>query len=198
MAIDYNYVSGCIPEFLNALYNEDALAVTDLKEIRDAFRKKQIEGKTSLLNLVDQLCCQQDKILVVGSWIGFTSFCLYKMGYSNITETDLDTRLDALTNHANRFNTNFKHLSVDVNQVDVSQFNTVINTSCEHILDNTWFDDAPTGTTFFLQSTDYANWDHVNTCSSIEEMICKYPMELLHSETLQLGNYNRFFLVGRK
>jgi hypothetical protein len=198
MTIDYNYVAGCIPEFINALYNEEALAVTDLKEIRDAFRKKQIEGKASLLNLADQYCQKQDKILVVGSWIGFTSFCLYKMGYSNITETDPDTRLDALTTHANRFNADFKHLSEDVNQLDVSQFNTVINTSCEHILDNTWFDNAPKGTTFFLQSTDYPNWDHVNTCSSIEEMISKYPMELLHSETLQLGNYNRFFLVGRK
>jgi hypothetical protein len=198
MTIDYNYVSGCIPEFLNALYNEDALAVTDLKEIRDAFRKKQIEGKASLLDLVEQHCVKQSKILVVGSWIGFTSFCLYKMGYSDITETDPDTRLDALTNHANRFNSNFKHLSVDVNQIDIGQFNTVINTSCEHILDNAWFDSAPNGTVFFLQSTDYPNWDHVNTCSSIEEMIGKYPMELLHSSTLNLGTYNRFIMVGKK
>jgi hypothetical protein len=198
MSIDFNFVAGCIPEYLNALYNDDALASTSLEEIRDAFRKKQIEGKTSLLKLVEQYCNKDSRILVVGSWIGFTSFCLYKMGYTNITETDPDTRLEKLTTHANRFNKNFKHLSADVNDLAINEHQVVINTSCEHILDNSWFESAPAGTLFFLQSTDYPNWDHVNTCNSIEEMRSKYPMHVLFEETLDLTTYKRFFLVGTR
>lgn len=198
MSVDFNFVSSCIPEYLNALYNEGALASTSLEEIRDAFRKKQIEGKASLLKLVEQYCNTDSQILVVGSWIGFTSFCLHKMGYHNITETDPDTRLEKLTIHANRFNKNFKHLSIDVNDLMLSDYNVVINTSCEHILDNHWFDSAKEGTLFFLQSTDYPNWDHVNTCANIEEMRLKYPMQIVFEETLDLTTYKRFFLVGIK
>lgn len=198
MKVDYNSIAGCIPEFFNALYNEEALATTNLSEIRDAFRKKQIEGKTKLLSQVEKFCLKDSQILIVGSWLGFTSFCLNKMGYNNITETDPDTRLEKLTNHANRFNHNFKHLSLDVNSIDVTSFDCIINSSCEHILDNSWFENSKQNTLFILQSTDYPNWDHVNTCSSIEEMINKYPMTVFYADTLNLGTYNRFTLVGRK
>jgi hypothetical protein len=194
--ITYEFVSSQIPEFLNCLYNEEALSSTSLEEIRDAFRKKQIEGKTLLLSTVEQFCPKDAHILVVGGWLGFTSFCLNKMGYSYITEVDPDNRLTKITSHANRFNKNFKHISKDINEIDIKEFDTIINTSCEHILEDKWFKEC-TGT-FFLQSTDYPNWDHINTCQSLEEMKLKYPMQILFEQTLDLGSYKRFFLVGKK
>jgi len=197
MSVDYNFVSSNIPEFFNALYNEQAFLATDLKEIRDAFRKKQVLGKTMLLDLVEQQCDTTSKILIVGSWIGFTSFCLYKLGYNNITEVDLDERLAPLTKWVNRFNSSFKHISDDVNNINLHEFDVIINTSCEH-MSNSWFDNTPKGTLLVLQSTDYVEDDHINRCISIDEMISKYPMDVLTYKTLDLDYYKRFMLVGRK
>lgn len=196
--VDYEKISGFIPEYLNALYNNDAFNSTSLDEIRDAFRKKQIIGKTLLLQLVKEYCTTDQKILVVGSWIGFTSFSLNKLGYSNITEVDPDARLEPLTKWANRFNKNFKHITADINHIDTSNYDVIINTSCEHIDNNTWFNITKPETLLILQSTDYKEWDHTNTCETLEEMISKYPMNILHAEELDLDQYKRFMLVGIK
>lgn len=194
----FEKIASFIPEFMNALYNDDALKSTSLEEIRDAFRKKQIQGKAALLHLVETFCKKDKEIVVIGSWIGFTSFCLYKLGYSKITEVDPDTRLTPIAIWANRFNKDFAHITDDVNNLNLDAFNVIINTSCEHIEDNSWFDNIPKGTLMFLQSTDYESWDHTNTCSSLDEMIEKYPMNILHAEELYLEQYSRYILVGIK
>lgn len=195
MLVNYELISSFIPEFINSLYNKEALASTDLSEIRDAFRKKQIICKVKLLDLVDQFSKKESKILVIGSWIGFTSFCLNKMGYSYITEVDLDSRLEPLTTWANRFNKNFKHITSDVNNIDLCDFDVIINTSCEH-MDNQWFYNVPNGTLIFAQSTDYVADDHTNLCSSLDDMISKYPMNLISQSTIDLEYYKRYMLAG--
>ncbi len=197
MLVNYELISSFIPEFINSLYNKEALASTDLSEIRDAFRKKQIICKVKLLDLVDQFSKKESKILVIGSWIGFTSFCLNKMGYSYITEVDLDSRLEPLTTWANRFNKNFKHITSDVNNIDLCDFDVIINTSCEH-MDNQWFYNVPNGTLIFAQSTDYVADDHTNLCSSLDDMISKYPMNLIAQSTIDLEYYKRYMLAGYK
>jgi len=194
----FEKISSFIPEFMNALYNDDAFKSTSLKEIRDAFRKKQIQGKAALLHLVETFCKKDKEVLVIGSWIGFTSFCLYKLGYSKITEVDPDVRLTPIAIWSNRFNEEFTHITDDVNNLNLDMFDVVINTSCEHIEDSTWFDNLKKGTLMFLQSTDYESWDHTNTCSSLDEMIEKYPMDIVHAEELYLEQYSRYILVGIK
>lgn len=196
--IDYTFIAKLIPEVMNALYNETAFAATSLDEIRDAFRIKQMQGKAWLLSQVTTHAAPDAKILVIGSWIGFTSYCLYKMGYSNITEVDPDARLEPLAKHLNRFNKQYTHITADINEVDVTSYDVVINTSCEHILDNTWYDNIPNGVVMFLHSIDYPSWDHTNLCANEAEMVDKYPMTLIYSGTLDLTTYRRFMLVGYK
>jgi hypothetical protein len=196
---NYLFVCSLIPEFMNSLYKEESLNSTDLKEIRDAFRVKQILGKSELISRIDSLVTKESKILIIGSWIGFTSYCLYKLGFSSITEIDPDSRLTTISTHFNRFNKSFKHITDDVNNIDLAEYDCVVNTSCEHILSNKWFNDIREDATIFLQSTDYPSWDHVNTCKTIEEMINKYPLDtILHSETIDLQTYKRFMLIGKK
>jgi hypothetical protein len=195
----YPEICSLIPEFMNSLYNDDSLNATDLKEIRDAFRVKQMQGKVELLKKISELVNKDSNILLIGSWIGFTSFCLYKLGYNNVHEVDPDSRLNPITNHLNRFNKNFKHFDNDVNNIDISSYTCIVNTSCEHISDNRWFDSINHQSLIFLQSTDYQSWDHTNTCNSIQDMISKYPLDnILYANTLELQTYNRFFLVGTK
>lgn len=194
--IDYSFVAAQIPSVMNALYNDRAFDSVDLKEIRDAFRVKQMQSKAWLLSQVEQFD-RSTKILVIGSWLGFTSFCLWKMGFSNITECDPDARLETLACHLNRFNKQFQHHSCDVNELDMNGYDLIINTSCEHIADNSWYLKIPSTTTVILHSNNLEGYDHVNVCANLEEMKSKYPMELLYSGELDLDQYIRFMLLGR-
>jgi len=196
--VTFEQVSSFIPEFMNALYNKEAFESTSLEEIRDAFRKKQIQGKTLLLDLVEKHCSKEQEIVIVGSWLGFTSFCLHKLGYNKTTGVDPNMRLTPIAIWSNRFNKEYAHIVSDINHLNLDSYDVIINTSCEHINNNKWFDEAKPGTLMILQSTDYEEWDHTNTCTSLEEMESKYPMNLLHKETLNLDYYNRYVLVGIK
>lgn len=195
--ININFVSSAIPTFMNALYDNESLESVSLEEIRDAFRLKQIQSKSWLLNKVKDF--DRDlPVLVVGSWLGFTSLCLYNLGFKNISETDPDIRLSKISNHVNRFNKNFCHYDIDINKLDTSKYKLIINTSCEHIINNIWYDNITAGTKLILHSNNLLGYDHVNICQDIEEMIDKYPMKLHYSGSLDFQNYKRFMLVGEK
>lgn len=198
-ALDYTSIASFIPEVMNALYNQQAFDSTSLGEMRDAFRVKQLQGKTWLLNAVENYCVDKNaKILVIGSWFGFTSFCLWKLGFTNITEVDPDRRLEVFAKHLNRFNKTFTHITADINDIDTSQYDVVVNPSGEHIVDMSWFRRLSPNCLSFIHSTDYPADDHINTCNTVDEMILKYPMDCLYQGTLDLQTYKRFMLVGRK
>lgn len=193
--IDIRFVSSQIPWVMNALYHEPAFNSVTFEEIRDAFRLKQVQSKAWMMSKLKDVD-KNSRVLVIGSWIGFTSLCLTKMGFKFITETDPDERLTAIATHLNRRNKEFKHLSLDVNDIDLSKFDLIINTSCEHIADNTWYNRIPAGTKVVLHSNNLPGYDHVNCCNDLDEMIAKYPMDLEYAGGLDLEQYTRFMLVG--
>jgi hypothetical protein len=195
--IDYTFVASLIPDVMNALYNEDAAKDISLNEIRDAFRIKQMQSKAWLINQIQQQGINKDcKILVIGSWLGFTSWCLYKLGFKNITEIDPDIRLENFAKHLNRFNKHFTHLTDDVNNIDTSKFDVVINTSCEHIDNNKWFLSLNNQSLVFLHSNNLPGYDHTNNCVDVDDMIKKYPLTLKYSGSLNFNDWQRFMLVG--
>jgi len=197
--VNFSSVTRHIPEVMNALYDREAFSIVTLEEIRDAFRTKQMQSKAWMMSKIKELNLDSNsRVLVVGSWLGFTSYCLFKLGFSNITETDPDSRLEKLAIHLNRKNPNFKHLSEDVNAIDLSGYDLIINTSCEHIADNSWYERIPASAKIVLHSNNLEGYDHVNTCESVEEMSSKYPMELNFTGELNLGSYSRFMLVGNR
>jgi len=195
--VDYTFVASLIPDVMNALYNEDAAKDITLTEIRDAFRIKQMQSKAWLMNQIQsQNLDKNSRILVIGSWLGFTSWCLFKLGFKNITEIDVDSRLEKFAKHLNRFNKSFVHLSDDVNNIDTSNFDVVINTSCEHIDDNRWFLSIDKKSLVFLHSNNLPGYDHTNNCVDVEDMIKKYPLHLKYSGSLNFNDWQRFMLVG--
>ena len=196
--IDYSSLSNNIPDVIETLYREDVLNSITLTEFRDCFRINQLQGKAWLLNQLDSVD-RELPILVIGSWMGFTSYCLYKMGFKYITETDPDTRLSRITRLLNKDNKTFKHLYEDVNKLDLNSYKLIINTSCEHIKDNTWFDNIHSDAIIALQSTNLPLDDHVNTVKSIGEMKTKYVMNYDYADELVFNQkYTRFMLIGKK
>jgi hypothetical protein len=87
----------------------------------------------------------------------------------------------------------------DMSYIDRGIINAVINTSCEH-MNNTWFDNLPTGTFVILQTNDYfENPQHSNCCKDLEEAKAKYPMQsIMYEGELDTHLYNRFMLIGIK
>lgn len=87
----------------------------------------------------------------------------------------------------------------DKSYVDRGKVNVVINTSCEH-MDNTWFDNLPTGTFVVLQTNDYfSNPQHSNCCTDLESVKKKYPLnDIMYEGELDTHLYNRFMLIGSK
>lgn len=196
--IDYSGVAANIPHVIQSLYNDDIFHSTSLIEIRDAFRINQMQGKAWLLKELNEV--NRDKpILVIGSWMGFTSYCLYKMGFKYITETDPDSRLSLMAQHINQENKHFIHLNRDVNEISLDKYDLIINTSCEHIGVNDWFDRVPSGCLLALQSTNLKWHDHVNTVQNIDEMKSKYKFNYDYTGELQFNpTYSRFMLIGSK
>jgi hypothetical protein len=87
----------------------------------------------------------------------------------------------------------------DMSYIDRGIINAVINTSCEH-MNNTWFDNLPSGTFVILQTNDYfENPQHSNCCKDLEEAKSKYPMQsIMYEGELDTELYNRFMLIGIK
>lgn len=81
----------------------------------------------------------------------------------------------------------------------IDKINMVINTSCEH-MDNTWFENLPSGTFVVLHQNDYfENEQHVNCCKDLEDVKRKYPMQnIFYEGELDTHLYNRFMLIGIK
>lgn len=196
--INYNSICAHIPHVIQSLYLTDILNSTSLIEIRDAFRINQMQGKAWLLDNIKNVN-RNTKVLVVGSWLGFSSYCLYKEGFKFITETDIDSRLEKMARQVNLPNDAFNHLNEDVNKLDLSSYGLIINTSCEHIEDNRWFDNVKSGTILALQSTNFRCPDHVNTVNNLEEMKRKYPLKYSYADDLVFNSmFSRYMVVGEK
>jgi hypothetical protein len=78
---------------------------------------------------------------------------------------------------------------------------TIINTSCEHIIDfKSWYNKIPTGTLLILQSNNFFEIeDHVNCYKNVQEFVTDCPMsELQFADELDCGEYKRFMIIGQK
>lgn len=198
-SIDIQYVSQYIPDVINALYNPSVSESINLTIIRDAFRKKQIQSKQILFNNLLKYCNNlNDKILVIGGWLGFISFVLFKAGYSNVTEIDKDPKVAIFSKHLNRFNNNFNHFTADINTFNTTHYDIIINTSCEHINDNSWYNNLKAGTKVFLQSTNLESYDHTNLVQTIDQMRKLYPSNEIEFGEIDCGSWSRFYISGIK
>lgn len=93
-----------------------------------------------------------------------------------------------------------KHAEATWTQDPIDEkINMVVNTSCEH-MDNTWYENLPTGTFVVLHTNDYfENEQHSNCCKDLEEVKSKYPMQsIMYEGELDTNLYNRFMLIGVK
>jgi len=103
--------------------------------------------------------------------------------------------------------TQIKHWERDINDVpekDLKDCEIVINTSCEHLNQQTIYntiDKTERGTLIVLQSNNYSQiQEHVNTVKDLQEFVSQYQSRLINIEMYEKDflEYKRFMIIGIK
>ncbi len=194
-------IESYIPKFLDMLYDKEIAKHLTIEEVRDAFHTNQIESKKQASLAFEAVSGNANKVLYIGSWLGFlTRVLVEKYPSINFYEVDMDTRCKEVSG---RFNYTFKnylgHKSVNIDDFEsITDFDTVINLSCEHMTTD-WYKRIKPGTQLVMQSNNLVIDDHINNCKSLDDFKSKYPLsEVKHETTLELNIFNRFTLSGVK
>lgn len=183
----------------------------------DAFSSGQILSKIWLAERLENVIEYNDlsqprKILCLGGWYGLTNFILRTRNNIKIEKfRSLDIDQEAC-NIADKINNSwewqqwqFKSICDDANMYsyELEDFDTVINTSVEHIETTDWFDLIPNGALVALQSNDMPHEDHAANHHSLKEFVDSFPLNenLFQGEKLFQytdWSFRRFMIIGIK
>ena len=190
-----------IPKFLDMMYDSEIAKHLTIEEVRDAFHTNQIQSKKQASLAFDSISSNAEKVLYIGSWLGFLTRALVEKYPSiNFYEVDMDTRCKEVSG---RFNYTFKnylgHESINIDDFEaINEFDTIINLSCEHMTTD-WYKRIKPGTQLVIQSNNLVIEDHIKNCESIDDFKSKYPIsKVSYENTLELNVFNRFTLSGVK
>ena len=190
-----------IPKFLDMMYDSEIAKHLTIEEVRDAFHTNQIKSKKQASLAFDSISSNAEKVLYIGSWLGFLTRALVEKYPSiNFYEVDMDTRCKEVSG---RFNYTFKnylgHESINIDDFEaINEFDTIINLSCEHMTTD-WYKRIKPGTQLVIQSNNLVIEDHINNCKSLDDFKSKYPLsKISYENTLELNVFNRFALSGVK
>jgi len=190
-----------IPKLLDMMYDSEIAKHLTIEEVRDAFHTNQIQSKKQASLAFDSISSNAEKVLYIGSWLGFLTRALVEKYPSiNFYEVDMDTRCKEVSG---RFNYTFKnylgHESINIDEFEaINEFDTIINLSCEHMTTD-WYKRIKPGTQLVIQSNNLVIEDHINNCKSLDDFKSKYPLsKISYENTLELNVFNRFALSGVK
>ena len=87
---------------------------------------------------------------------------------------------------------------------EYSESDIVINTSCEHLHQQTIYDNldkCPSGSLIVLQSNNYHKiQEHINTVENLQEFVSQYQSHLINIQMYEKDflDYKRFMIIGIK
>ena len=197
-----------------------------IKNLSDAFSDGQMKSKLWLIEaLKESNLSSLGCVFFCAGWYGSLAFFLltdrwFSLNRCLLFEKDpLSVRVSEDLNRCFvKTDWKFKAVLRDIQDLDysVARFqtlradgtaqeiravpDTIINTACEHIENfDSWWSLLPDGKLIILQNNDYFGLpEHINCVSSLEEFKKQAPMDILYEGALNLGDYRRFLLIGRK
>jgi hypothetical protein len=184
---------------------------------KEAFSSGQVLSKLWMAETLEKvvqthLLAQPRKILCLAGWYGITNFILRTRNQIEIEifrSIDIDPSVESVADNINKAwewqNWQFKGITADANDYyyGLDQFDTVINTSVEHLESRKWFDNIPCGCLVVLQSNNMPHQDHNHTHTDLN----KFIEDFVFSKTLFSGEklfvypewqFKRFMIIGIK
>ena len=184
---------------------------------QDAFASGQILSKLWLAETLEDVIEYQNiadplRILILGGWYGQLHLILRirkKLKIEHTTSLDIDPEVQKTAELLNETwvwqSNKFSAITADANEFsyDAEKFDTVINTSVEHIQSRRWFENIPLGTLVVLQSNDMVHDDHYNTHQSLQDFLDEYKMSEYYYDGVKAFSYpgqmfKRYMIIGRK
>lgn len=212
--------------FVKAYFSIYEHSTSNKNSVLDAFSQGQLDSKNWLINVTRDLDLELGNTWTLCGWYGTLAYLMFlrmsEIRFKTIRSFDVDPSCAWLADTLNRpaviAGWKFKATTIDVNDMFYDDFDyvttkydgstqqvretadTIINTSCDHMDRNKWYERIPAGKLVILQNNDFIeHGDHVNNVTSIDEFERNYPMrELLYSGELDCRRYKRFMLIGRK
>ena len=174
----------------------------------DAMSRGQITSKQWILHqLVLTGTNRLGRVAVCGGWLGVLSRLILDnpdVHTTHIESLDLDLESTIVAGELNEeyiANDTFLARVADCHVIDYDDYDTIINTSCEHFSRWwTWWDRIPVGKLVILQSNDFVDGEgHVNCVASPEALASTAPMsQVIFKGSLPTYKYTRFMVIGVK
>ena len=175
-------------------------------DIIDSFSDNQFKSKETLLGQIDHLLDKNTELTILGCWYGSILVPYLAPRANKIVAIDLDN--DVVRVGKNKFFKDFENVSwstgdVFLKELDYSNTNFIINTSCEHMRPmKEWpFWNRVSSTTHFAFQSNNMDWidGHVNCVKSLEEFKNQMPdnSEILFEDEIDDSRGIRYTLIGR-
>ncbi len=192
---------------------------------KDSFSKGQLQSKIWLVKELSKLKLNLGTVFLCAGWYGVLSVMLFENNFNvtKIRSFDIDkstVKIAEVFNfpwvkdswkfkavHQDILNINYDKHVYTVSRSDgstcdlVDSPDTIINTSCEHILEfKKWYNLISTGKLCIFQGNNFVEVDeHVNCFSSLQNFSEQIPMtQVLYEGELPLQKYTRFMKIGIK
>jgi hypothetical protein len=175
----------------------------------ESFWKGQINSKLWLIdNLASYVKPNENNIIIHGGWNGVLASLIFQSSIRvrNLVSIDIDIECEEISKTINKLEEiDGKFTAVTCNMAEYNYIcfpDVVINTSCEHITQetyNVWLTKIPNNSLVVLQSNNYFELDeHIRCAKSLEEFEVQSNIKSLFKSELQLPKYKRFMLIGYK
>ncbi len=187
----------------------------------DAWSDGQVASKIWLCQKVEETLSHKNEqsvtIWIYGSWYGTLAYLLLsreRLKIKKICCFDIDKNANRIAakilNHWTLQDVQIEIYNQDCQEITPhssyyanSEPDLIINTSCEHMRNYTWWEQIPTGTMFALQSTNMVHPTHINCVRSLEEFQNLMKPSLLFVADEKKFSYpslkfSRYMLIGEK
>lgn len=158
--------------------------------LKGSFTPDLMASKQWLIQQLNELAPTVDRIYILGSWYGNLSLLLTDsaISFDDIVNVDKDPRAVERSKSMTRQYDNIHTIVQDANTLDYDKASLVINTSCNDMPNEGWFDRIPKGTLVAVQ-TRGKPFDF-----ELSQVLYRGKKSLVDPE----GNYTRLMLIGLK
>jgi len=180
-------------------------------DLLHCFSPSQEKSKRWLIQCLNEYIRDNHKILniaILGSWYGYLAYLLRDMLENKMITEIRCYDVDETAKKIGRMIFNdrvFNFQTKDISNINFQEYryNMIINTSSEHMTDDTlhnWLFTARKDTICVLQSTNKPARDHINNVNSKKDLCDKFSYYFNNFESYEydFDSYSRFMMIGTK